>query len=265
MGGATMDDAVLSVRELTIRFGGLVALDQVDMDVRPGEIVAVIGPNGAGKSTLFNVITGIYAPTGGRVRFDGGDITGWPTHDIAARGIARTFQASRLFSDLSVLDNVVIGLHTRTTTTVLDALLMPARSRRELARAATIATEILRRVGGDLYDQRFRRARELAQADRRRLEIARALASEPKLLLLDEPTAGMDDRDTDALIADIRKIKAERPDLAIVVVEHDMRLVATLPARVAVLDYGRKIADAPFAEVRRNPRVQEAYLGSSVS
>jgi branched-chain amino acid transport system ATP-binding protein len=259
------DNPILSVRELTIRFGGLVALDQVDLDVRRGEIVAVIGPNGAGKSTLFNLVTGIYPPTGGRVRFDGEDITGWPTHDIAARGVARTFQASRLFSDLSVLDNVVIGLHTRTATTVLGALLAPSRSRRELARAAATATEILKRVGGDLHDQRFRRARELAQADRRRLEIARALASEPKLLLLDEPTAGMDDRDTDALIADIRKIKAERPDLAIVVVEHDMRLVATLPGRVAVLDYGRKIADAPFAEVRRNPRVQEAYLGSAAS
>jgi branched-chain amino acid transport system ATP-binding protein len=260
-----MSGALLSIQELTIRFGGLIALDQVNIEVERGEIVAVIGPNGAGKSTLFNVITGIYPPTDGRIRFDGDDITGWPTHDIVARGIARTFQASRLFADLSVLDNVVIGLHTRTTTSVIDALLFPSRSRRELARAAEIATGLLRRVGGDLYDQRFRYARELAQADRRRLEIARALATEPKLLLLDEPTAGMDDRDTDALIADIRKIKSEIPDLTIVVVEHDMRLVATLPGRVVVFDYGRKIADAPFADVRQNRRVQEAYLGSTQS
>lgn len=258
-----MAGAILSVKNVTIRFGGLIALDQVDLDVAGGEILAVIGPNGAGKSTLFNVITGIYEPTGGRIRFDGDDITGWQPHTVFARGIARTFQASRLFSDLSVLDNVVLGLHTRTSASVFEVLFLPSRSRRELARAAAIATDLLKRVGGDLYDQRYRRANELAQADRRRLEIARALAAEPKLLLLDEPTAGMDDRDTDALIEDIRKIKADRPDLAIVVVEHDMRLVATLPSRVVVLDYGRKVADASFAEVRRDPRVQEAYLGSA--
>ncbi|MCK6453484.1 MAG: ABC transporter ATP-binding protein [Alphaproteobacteria bacterium] len=258
-----MSDAIFSAREVTIRFGGLVALDRVDIDVAAGEILAVIGPNGAGKSTLFNVITGIYAPSGGRVRFDGEDITGWQTHDIVMRGISRTFQASRLFSDLSVLDNVVIGLHTRTTTNVFEALCLPSRSRRELTWAAATATEILKRVGGDLYDRRYRRASELAQADRRRLEIARALAAKPKLLLLDEPTAGMDDRDTDALIEDIRRIKADRPEFAIIVVEHDMRLVASLPSRVVVLDYGRKIADAPFDVVRRDPRVQEAYLGQT--
>jgi branched-chain amino acid transport system ATP-binding protein len=258
-----MSGAILSAKDVTIRFGGLVALDQINLDVAAGEILAVIGPNGAGKSTLFNVITGIYAPSAGRVRFDGDDITGWPTHAIVVRGISRTFQASRLFSDLSVLDNVVIGLHTRTTTNVFQALFLPSRSRRELAQAAATAADILKRVGGDVFEQRHRRAGELAQADRRRLEIARALAAEPKLLLLDEPTAGMDDRDTDALIEDIRKVKADRPDLAIVVVEHDMRLVAALPSRVVVLDYGRKIADAPFAEVRRDLRVQEAYLGSA--
>jgi len=233
--------------------------------MRKGEILAVIGPNGAGKSTLFNVITGVYAPSAGRVWFDGHDITGRPTYEIVARGVARTFQASRLFADLSVLDNVVLGLHTRTRTNVLQALLLPALSRRELARAAAIAEDILRRLGGNLFEQRKRPASELAQADRRRLEIARALASQPKLLLLDEPTAGMDDHDTDALIEDIRKLKADRSDLAIVVVEHDMRLVATLPERVVVLDYGRKIADANFDTVRRDPRVQEAYLGSSAS
>ncbi|MGZ8372371.1 MAG: ABC transporter ATP-binding protein [Rhodoplanes sp.] len=260
-----MDDTVLRGRGLTIRFGGLVALDQVDIDVRKGEIVAVIGPNGAGKSTLFNIITGVYAPTDGRVWFNGADITGRPTHEIVARGIARTFQASRLFGDLSVLDNVVLGLHTRTRTNVLEALLLPSKSRRELAQAAAIAEDILGRVGGNLFDQRKRPASELAQADRRRLEIARALASGPKLLLLDEPTAGMDDRDTDALIDDVRKVRADRSDLSIIVVEHDMRLVAALPERVIVLDYGRKIADASFEEVRRNPRVQEAYLGSAAS
>jgi branched-chain amino acid transport system ATP-binding protein len=258
-----MSDVVLRGSGLTIRFGGLVALEEVDIEVKRGEILAVIGPNGAGKSTLFNVVTGVYAPSDGRVVFDGRDITARPTHEIVALGIARTFQASRLFGDLSVLDNVVLGLHTRTTTNVLQALFLPSRSRRELARAAAIAEDILLQVGGNLHDQRKRPAKELAQADRRRLEIARALASQPKLLLLDEPTAGMDDHDTDALIEDVRKVKADRSDLAIVVVEHDMRLVAALPERVIVLDYGRKIADASFDEVRRNPRVQEAYLGSA--
>jgi ABC-type branched-subunit amino acid transport system ATPase component len=142
-----MHDLVLRGRGLTIRFGGLVALDQVDLDMRKGEILAVIGPNGAGKSTLFNVITGVYAPSAGRVWFDGHDITGRPTHEIVARGVARTFQASRLFADLSVLDNVVLGLHTRTRTNVLQALLLPALSRRDLARAAAIAEDILRRLG----------------------------------------------------------------------------------------------------------------------
>ena len=233
-----MDDTVLRGRGLTIRFGGLVALDQVDIDVRKGEIVAVIGPNGAGKSTLFNIVTGVYAPSDGRVWFDGADITGRPTHEIVARGIARTFQASRLFGDLSVLDNVVLGLHTRTRTNVLEALLLPSKSRRELSRKTF--------SGGSAA-------------------ICSTSASGPKLLLLDEPTAGMDDRDTDALIEDVRKVRADRSDLSIIVVEHDMRLVAALPERVIVLDYGRKIADATFDEVRRNPRVQEAYLGSAAS
>jgi branched-chain amino acid transport system ATP-binding protein len=258
-----MTDAILESKRLTMRFGGLVALDGIDLSVRRGEILAIIGPNGAGKSTFFNVLTGFYRPSEGALRFEGEDITGWPTHRIVAHGIARTFQSSRLFADLSVLDNVVLGMHTRTKTGVLAALLRPSQSRRELMAASAKAAELLKRVGGDLYEQRARRASQLAQADRRRLEIARALAVEPKLLLLDEPTAGMDDRDTDALIADIRSIKAGNPELTLIVVEHDMRLVAALPERVVVLDYGRKIADAVFDEIRRDPRVQEAYLGGA--
>lgn len=256
-----MTGNILETKGLGIRFGGLVALSEISLSVRRGEILAVIGPNGAGKSTFFNILTGFYRPTEGALWFEGEDITGWPTHRIVARGIARTFQTSRLFSDLSVLDNVVVGMHTRTRTGVLGALLSPSSSRRELVAASHKAEQFLMHVGGDLYEQRTHRADQLAQADRRRLEIARALAAEPKLLLLDEPTAGMDDKDTDALIADIRAIKSKNPDLTIIVVEHDMRLVASLPERVVVLDYGRKIAEDIFDEIRRDPRVQEAYLG----
>jgi branched-chain amino acid transport system ATP-binding protein len=258
-----MSTRVLEVKGVTMRFGGLVALDDVSLDLAAGEILAVIGPNGAGKSTLFNVITGFYPPTSGCVLVADADVTNWPTHKIVKLGVARTFQSSRLFGDISVLDNVIIGMHARSRPSVFRALLLRARTRREMAQAAEQAEAILASVGGDVYRQRHRRASQLAQADRRRLEVARALAAEPKILLLDEPTAGMDDRDTDALIADIRAIKTKRPDLAIIVVEHDMRLVAALPERVAVLDYGRKIADSVFEEVRRDPRVQQAYLGSA--
>jgi branched-chain amino acid transport system ATP-binding protein len=253
----------LAVENVTMRFGGLVALSEVSLEVAAGEIVAVIGPNGAGKSTLFNVVTGLYRPTAGRVRVAGEEVTGRPTHQIVALGVARTFQSSRLFTGVSVLDNVIIGMHALSPPSVLQALLLWGRTRRELRLAAERAERILQSVGGNLYEQRYRLAEELAQADRRRLEVARALAGEPKLLLLDEPTAGMDDRDTDALIEDIRRIRRDRPQLAIVVVEHDMRLVAALPERVAVLDYGRKIAESVFDEIRLNPWVQEAYLGST--
>lgn len=260
-----MSTKVLEVQSVTMRFGGLIALSELSLDINAGEILAVIGPNGAGKSTLFNVIAGIYKPTTGRVFLAGVDVTNRPTHEIVTLGVARTFQSSRLFSGLSVLDNVILGMHAHARPSVFRALLMRKHVKREMAQAAARAETLLKSVGGDVFEQRHRSAEQLAQADRRRLEIARALASDPKLLMLDEPTAGMDDRETDALIADIRAIKAKRPDLSIVMVEHDMRLVATLPDRVAVFDYGRKIADSCFEEIQRNPRVQEAYLGSVAS
>jgi branched-chain amino acid transport system ATP-binding protein len=253
--------ALLVCESVTMRFGGLTAVNEVSLAVEPGAVVAIIGPNGAGKSTLFNVVTGIYRPTEGRVLFAGEDITGLPAHRTVARGIARTFQTSRLFGELSVLDNVMLGMHTQSRTSVIDALFLARRARAELQRCAGRAGDLLREVSRDLYDQRLRPASELAQADRRRLEIARALAAAPKLLLLDEPSSGMDERETDALVDDIRRIRAERPDLAVVLIEHDMRLVAALPEHVVVLDYGNKIAEGSFAEVRRDRRVQEAYLG----
>jgi branched-chain amino acid transport system ATP-binding protein len=256
---------LLKVEKVTMRFGGLVALNDVSLSIDKGAVLAVIGPNGAGKSTLFNVVTGVYRPTSGRVTFDGAEITGRPSYEVVDRGIARTFQSSRLFSDLSVLDNVIIGMHTRTRTSVLDALFRPGASRREMAACVEKAETLLKLGSGDLFEQRYRPAGTLAQADRRRLEIARALASQPKLLLLDEPSVGMDDTETDALVADIVRLRVENPALSVVLIEHDMRVVEAFPQQVACIDYGSKIAEGDFAAVRADPRVQEAYLGKAVA
>ncbi|RXT48158.1 ABC transporter ATP-binding protein [Bosea sp. Tri-44] len=252
---------ILEGSGLTMRFGGLVAMAEVDFTLRKGEILGIIGPNGAGKSTLLNIITGIYVPSSGEVRLSGERLNGQPAHRIVGKGIARTFQSSRLFGDLSVLDNVIIGRHTHMKTGIFDVILRRSKAEAELAEAAAIAEGLLKAVSRGLYEQRHRPAAELPQADRRRLEIARALASEPKVLLLDEPSSGMDDADTDALMDDIRALCAERPELAMMIIEHDMRLVASLPHRVLVLDYGQKLAEGSYEEVRLIPRVQEAYLG----
>ncbi|WP_315926576.1 ABC transporter ATP-binding protein [Mesorhizobium sp. SP-1A] len=256
--------ALLTVENATMRFGGLVALNDVSFSIDKGSVLAVIGPNGAGKSTLFNVVTGVYKPTSGRVSFDGADITGKPAYEVVERGIARTFQSSRLFSDLSVLDNVIIGMHTRTKTGVLTALFRPGASKREMAACVEKAEALLKAGSGDLFAQRYRPAGTLAQADRRRLEIARALASEPKLLLLDEPSVGMDDTETDALVADIKRLRTEKPDLSVILIEHDMRVVDAFPDHVMCIDYGSRIAEGDFAAVRSDRRVQEAYLGKAM-
>lgn len=257
--------ALLKVENATMRFGGLVALNDVSFSIDKGSVLAVIGPNGAGKSTLFNVVTGVYRPTSGKVVFDGADITGKPSYEVVERGIGRTFQSSRLFSDLSVLDNVIIGMHTRTTTGVLDALFWPGKSRREMAACVEKAETLLKSSSGDLFEQRYRPAGALAQADRRRLEIARALASEPKLLLLDEPSVGMDETETQALIADIVRLRDVHPDLSVILIEHDMQVVEAFPDHVMCIDYGSRIAEGDFAAVRANPRVQEAYLGKAAA
>jgi len=252
---------VLSGQGLTMRFGGLTAMAEVDFELHRGEILGIIGPNGAGKSTLLNIITGIYVPSSGEVKLEGEVLNGLPPHKIVGRGIARTFQSSRLFPDLSVLDNVIIGRHSKTKSGVFDAIFRRGHANRELAESAAIAEDLLKAVSRDLFEQRHRPSGELPQADRRRLEIARALASQPQVLLLDEPSSGMDDNDTDALMDDIRGLCAAQPDLSLMIIEHDMRLIAALPQRVMVLDYGQKLADGPFEEVRLIPRVQEAYLG----
>lgn len=252
---------LLSVEDLTVQFGGLKALDGVDFSIASDEIFGIIGPNGAGKSTLINVLSGIYRPSSGRVRFQGRDVTGIKPHRAVRLGIVRTFQNSRLFGDLSVLDNVLIGMHTRMKGGVLDAALRRRRTRQELDRGNQEAEALLGELSPALVDRLYTPARELPQADKRRVEIARALASDPKLLMLDEPSAGMDARDTQRLVEDIRRLKGERSGLSVVVIEHDMAFMKALPDRVMVLNYGALIALDTFEAAIRVEAVREAYLG----
>jgi branched-chain amino acid transport system ATP-binding protein len=249
----------LSVSGLTKRFGGLVAVDSVSFDVAREGVTAVIGPNGAGKTTLFNMIAGAFAPTGGHVRFEGAEITGLPPEQIAARGLVRTFQLVQLFQNLSVVENVKVGRHLHTRGGVVAALLRPGWARREERQVEESARDLLEFVGlGALADTP---ASVLPYGQQRLLEIARALAAEPKLLLLDEPAAGLDREETTRLSGVIRKI-AER-GATVLLIEHDMTLVMNTADTVVVLDFGRTIARGTPEAVRTNPAVIEAYLGAA--
>jgi len=250
---------MLSVQKLGKDFGGIAALNDLSFDVAAGEVVGLIGPNGSGKTTLINLVTGLYRPSVGRICLEGARIDGLSPHRVARRSVARTFQNIRLFDDLTVLENVLIGMDRRFSTSYAAALLglRSARLRERLARLA--ALEVLAQVGGTLTARVDMAARQLPYADKRRLEIARALASQPKLLLLDEPAAGMSPAEIRTLTDDLRAIA--QTGLTILLVEHKMRLIEGVTGRVVVLDLGRKIADAPFDAVRRDSRVVQAYLG----
>jgi len=253
--------ALLETAGLTKDFGGLRAVHDLALRVDQGEIVGLIGPNGSGKTTVFNLVTGLYRATGGRILFDDGrrELTGLAPHAITALGIARTFQNQRLFNHMSVLENVLVGMHCRTRAGLAGIVLGIPRVRRERRTAETRAAELLALFGERLLPRAARPAWTLSYANRRRLEVARALAAEPRLLLLDEPAAGMNPTETRELMRDIERIRARR--ITVLLIEHDMGVVRGICDRVVALDHGTKIAEGRFEAVRESPAVLEAYLG----
>ena len=242
-------------------FGGLRVISELDMQVREGEIVSVIGPNGAGKTTLFNLITGIFRPDSGDIVLDGRSIVGLYPHQITKRGVARTFQTLRLFLNMTVKENVMAAQYGRTHSTVFEAMLRLPRARREEREIARVAEEKLALFGNRLMGYRWNQpAYSLSYANRRRLEIARAMATEPRILLLDEPAAGMNPAETHEITELIGKLR-EDAGHTILVIEHDMHVVEGISDRVVALDHGEKIAEGTFEAVATDPRVEEAYLG----
>jgi len=255
-----MAKPVLQADNISVKFGGLVAVDDVSFDIPTGGVVSLIGPNGAGKTTFFNVLTGLYKPTSGTVTFDNKDITAKPPHKIAQAGVARTFQNIRLFGLMTAEENVMVAMHSHLKSGIISTILGTKKQRTEERESKKSARELLDFVGiGNTADQ-F--ARNLSYGDQRRLEVARALALKPKVLLLDEPTAGMNPQESKTFVDFVYRVRDEK-DVSILLIEHDMSVVMKVSERITVLDRGQKIAEGTPDEIKSNKRVIEAYLGKS--
>jgi len=250
--------SLINATRVVKRFGGLTAVNKMDFSLEKGEIVSIIGPNGAGKTTFFNTITGIYKPEEGQILFNGKSLIGLRPDQIAERGISRTFQNIRLFSNMSVIENILVGMHPHLKQSAIDSLLrLPSFKKEELA-SEKKAEELMEYVGVKGVGNEL--AKNLPYGAQRRVEIARALAADPLLLLLDEPTAGMNPLETEDAIKLFRRIRDEK-GITVLLIEHDMRVVMNISERISVMDYGEKLAEGTPAEIRSNPRVVEAYLG----
>ncbi|MBC7578971.1 MAG: ABC transporter ATP-binding protein [Tardiphaga sp.] len=260
-----MSATLLQASALTMRFGGLTALDALDLTVFDGEILGLLGPNGSGKTTFFNVVTGLYAASGGTVLLDGQDISGKTPQDVYRAGVTRTFQRSRLSLTMSVFDNVAIGNYQYMQRGLFANLFRRQAFRAEYRRTVELVEALLRTFNQELANRMFEPAGALTMIDRRRVELCRALISQPRLLLLDEPSAGMTHDETAELMADIMQVRSRLEKFSIVIIEHEMNVIQRITDRCVVLNYGKKIAEGTYAEITADPEVQVAYLGQEAA